>query len=179
MVIVTMFGQFTNPRLDQCAYGDRIAQSVKPSLYALNPIQHTHCDQCVGRNVHGNELGDRVSIESLLKGIGMPLSNDRCTPYVDLSNIQTAAVRDCNFNQSNSRLDQSARDLRGTISSRLDHPLFDHQSQALSMRPTDTRREAKDNHRAIWDEPFEQTNTVNFGHKRLPEKRLRCQWESI
>lgn len=169
-----MFGQFTNPKLDQCAYGDRIAQSVKPSLYILNPIQHTHCGQCDGRNVHGNDLGDRVSIESLLKGIGMPLSTDRCTPYTDLSNVQLPTTRDCPaFYSVQSRLEQPARDLRGTVASRLDHPLYDHQAQVLSFRPTDTRREAKDNHRAIWDEPFETTNAVKFDTK--PRHKQQCK----
>lgn len=171
-----MFSQFTNRRLDNCAYGDRISQSVKPSLYKLNPVQVAHCDKCDGRNVRSSDMSDRIHIDSLLRGVGMPLSDDRCTPYADFKNVQFAPGIDCkpDLQQNQGRLVMPAQDLRGTVSSRWDHPLFAPQAP-LDLRPLDTRRIAKDNHCAYWDEPLQQIT----GFKSTKPGIKSCDWKPI
>ena len=158
-----MFGKVTNNKQDPCAYVDRVRQSVDPMMYRFNSNAFVHCDRCLSndgpRNGHGASTvsqGDLINVDSLLKGLGQPLSSDRCRQPYDFSDIKLNPVPSCDrsFNQLDSRSEFPARDLKGTVAGRFDIPLYDPQKHIYSMRPIDTRTQAKDNHCAIWDEPF-------------------------
>lgn len=161
-----MFNQLTNTKYDDCAYTGRLNQSTKPTQYKLSSAPYVNCNACLGRNgFQGGSLSKHViDTDSLLRGLGQPLASDRCRVPIDPSASHFSPVRVCNQPKDtniDTRLDDNAHDLRGTISSRLDYPLFDHQKHVGVIRPIDTRQQAKDNFCANWDEYLEEPKFVN------------------
>ncbi|BCS83083.1 hypothetical protein QLL95_gp1040 [Cotonvirus japonicus] len=171
-----MAGKFTNMRYDGEAYGDEIKRSTNPLMYKLDNNFTTNCKPCFApqgpRGGHDNSIaiGNQIDVDSILRGINKvnTKSNYRQIPE-SLDQFNTYTPRDCSsrLEPHSSRYSHPTYDVKGLTvpDMRFGYPLHDPQCQIFEDFGVNTRLQAKDNHRAVWQQPIDQ-------RKSLPRERL-------
>lgn len=159
-----MAGKLTGLKYDRNAYVEEVARSTNPLLYKLDPNYAINCQgNC-------NARSDQIDVDSILKGITKPKSrsNEQQKPE-PLGKYNRPLPHSCynGIDSECTRYTHPAYDIKGlTVSDmRFDYPLHDPQCQIFENFQVNTRLQAKDNHKAIWQVPLEQKNL-------LPTERL-------
>lgn len=161
-----MIGNFTKLIYDDQAYSEKLYRSTDPLKYRLDPNYAINCNKCFSPHnpsSGGFELEQRIDVDSVLRGVGKKYGKSivHQTP-TDLEKYQTHISKDCsNFLESEySRYTHPSFDIRGlnVRDLRLDYPLYDPQCHIFENFAINTRLQAKDNHRAIWQVPIDQSD---------------------
>jgi hypothetical protein len=171
-----MAGNFTKQIYDNEAYNEQIARSTNPLLYKLDPNYTTNCNNCFApygpRGGHDNAVivGDKIDVDSVLKGITRVNSKANRHHIPDpINNSQYYVPNECPgaLETQYSRYSHPSFDIRGlnVKDMRFGYPLNDPQCQIFENFGVNTRLQAKDNHKAIWQTPVDQRNS-------LPTERL-------
>jgi hypothetical protein len=168
-----MSGKFTRLKYDQQAYDKDLYQSTCPLIYKLDPNYTTNCNNYLAPyNPSGgcnkNKFGEQIDIDSVLKGIAKNNSKvDTLQPNPFMlsnnsfnNNVNILEPHFSRFSHPTYELkEKPVRDMN------FSYPLFDPQCQIFENYCVNTRLQAKDNHRAIWQIPFDQKDL-------LPRERL-------
>ncbi|AEX61560.1 hypothetical protein mvi_399 [Megavirus vitis] len=171
-----MAGKFTNMRYDKEAYDEQLSRSTKPVSYKLDPHYAVNCNPCFAR--HGPRagqdnsvvIGQQIDVDSVLRGISKVNTkiNRHQAPH-NLDQYKKYTPRDCSpaIEPQSTRYTHPAFDIRGLTvpDMRFGYPLHDPQCQIFENFAVDTRLQAKDNHRSVWQVPLDQQQV-------LPKERL-------
>jgi hypothetical protein len=171
-----MSGRFTRLHYDQEAYREQVARSTDPLLYKLDPNFAVSCTKCFApygpRGGHDNAVavGEQIDVDSILRGVSKISTKSNIQQIPDsLAGYRNYMPRDCSpaLESEYTRYTYPAYDIKGlTVRDlRFDYPLFDPQCQIFENFEINTRLQAKDNHRAIWQIPASQRDL-------LPTERL-------
>jgi hypothetical protein len=176
---------------DKCYYEDRLAQSVSPLLYKLNPNQINNCESCLsvfgprsGHNGYGvsTTVGHRTSPAQDLVDVESILSNRN----VIASKCKDGKVNDIDVTKFHLQHARICNDFLDPIASHLTNPPQNYREMAINRfydLPThpqanifwnfavNTSLEAKDNY-------FEQLPRIASYDPALPRefrgKQLQC-----
>lgn len=166
-----MSGRFTKLRYDQDAYNDSLSRSTDPLLYKLDPHYANNCNPCFAAhgprnsNTHTMEPGQKIDVDSILRGVNKINSKSINGQIPDsLQRYHTTVPIDCSnaFEQSSSRYTHPIHENKGlnTSDMRLSYPLHDPQCNIFENFSVDTRLQAKDNHKTIWQVPINQRDAL-------------------
>lgn len=185
-----MAGNFTNLRYDDQAYNEALGRSTRPLNYRLDPNYSTNCNKCFAPhgpragNQGAEAVGQQIDVDSILKGINKinTKSNDQQQVY-PLNSYQTYMPKDCPdaLESEYTRYTNPSFDLRGLTTNdlRLNYPLHDPQCNIFEDFSVNTRLQAKDNHRAIWQVPMNQRDllpTERLGRVKNCTVSLNCNY---
>lgn len=171
-----MTGRFTNLRYDTQAYNDELSRSTGELLYRLDPNFANNCNPCFaphgprGGNVNSIDVGQKIDVDSILRGVSKinTKSNNQQIPD-SLGQYHVPELRECSgaLEANHSRYTHPARDIRGlnVDDMRFDYPLHDPQCNIFENFAVNTRLQAKDDHKTIWQTPIDQ-------NAALPTERL-------
>ena len=187
-----MAGRFTNLKYDKEAYGEELARSTDPLLYRLDPNFAINCQKCFapygprGGQQDAIVIDDQINIDSTLRGINKINTRSNCKQIPDsLDKYKLSKLNDCcdNLETEYTRFTYPAFDIRGltTRDLHLSYPLFDPQCQIYEPSAVNTRLQAKDNHRAIWQVPASQRDlypTERLGQPKACQ-RHNCNYASF
>lgn len=162
-----MSGKFTRLRYDTEAYLEELERSTEPLMYMLDPNFANSCQKCFApygpRDAQPDSVavGNQTDIDSILRNYNKinTKSNfeQQATP---VRGYQLTNLPDCSpaMESEHTRLSYPAYELKGltTRDLNLSYPLFDPQCQIFENFAVDTRLQAKDNHRSVWQVPFGQ-----------------------
>lgn len=185
-----MSGKFTNLRYDREAYAEEISRSTDPLLYRLDPNYAVNCSPCFapfGPGAgHDNAIaiGQQIDVDSILRGVSKVNSKaNRWQKPDSLEPYKTSVPGDCSnaLESQYTRFTHPAYDIRGlnVRDLRFDYPLFDPQCQIFENFEVNTRLQAKDNHRTIWQVPLNQRDllpTERLGKVRNCSVSLNCNY---
>ncbi len=176
-----MAGNFTKQRYDKEAYNEEISRSTNPLLYKLDPNYFINCNRCsssnsvpsIGRRGNDNDtkaIGNQIDVDSILRGITKVHSKANSHQVPDIiNNGQFYVPTECPkaLETQYSRYSHPSFDIKGlnVKDMRFGYPLNDPQCQIFENFQVNTRLQAKDNHKAIWQSPIDQRNS-------LPTERL-------
>lgn len=160
-----MSGTFNRLRYDQPAYNEEVERSVNPMLYRLDPNYAVNCNQCFApygpRNGHevSDAVGQQIDVDSILRGVSQINTKSNVQQQPDsLTGYQLRALNNCSdlLEPTYSRYQTPAYEIRGmTVPDlHLSYPIQDPQCQIFENFETNTRLQAKDNHRAVWQLPM-------------------------
>uniref|UniRef100_A0A6C0CBZ5 Uncharacterized protein n=1 Tax=viral metagenome TaxID=1070528 RepID=A0A6C0CBZ5_9ZZZZ len=188
-----MAGQYTRLMYDQDAYVEELERSTEPLTYMLDPNFANNCNECfapygmLGGQTSIQTTGLQVDVDSLLRGVNKinSKSNKQSMPE-PMSEYSVRMRRDCSpaLESENTRYTYPAYDIRGlTVRDlRFDYPLFDPQCQIFENFAVDTRLQAKDNHRATWQVPYDQRDllpTERLGKPEACRAQINCNLASF
>lgn len=171
-----MAGEYTRMNYDNEASRQRTQRSTDPLLYRLDPNFAVNCGRCfpqydrVGGLGGSDAVGNQVDIDSILRGVAQlnSKSNSQQIP-ISLSGYNLTNYKDCSdqIETESSRYLTPAYEIRGmaTQDLRLEYPLEDPQCNIFESFALNTRLQAKDNHRTVWQVPLDQRDA-------LPVERL-------
>ena len=162
-----MSGKFTNLIYDKDAYDEQLAQSTEPLSYRLDLNYAVNCNPCFAkfgpRAGHDNAIaiGQQIDVDSILRGVSKVNSKSSKQQRPDsLQEYKTTMPKTCSqaLEAEYTRFTHPAYDIRGltTKDMRFDYPLQDPQCQIYEDFSVNTRLQAKDNHRTIWQIPLNQ-----------------------
>ena len=171
--IVGMAGKYTNLMYDRDAYDERTRRSTDGLQYHLDGNFAVNCNNCFAP--HGprggnqarvsRDQGNIVDIDSVLKGIGR--SNSKCSgsqmpQFIDDRSFYMPPTCPSTLETNYSRYTHPSYDIRGLAvpDMRFDYPLSDPQCQIFEPFTINTRLQAKDNHKAVWQTPMDQQNLL-------------------
>jgi hypothetical protein len=171
-----MSGKFTNLIYDKDAYDERLQRSTDPLSYRIDSNFSVNCCKCfapfgpVGGNQNAAAMGKQIDVDSILRGVSRINSKSNRQQMPDpISGYEPQMPHDCSsaLEPEYTRYTYPSYDIRGlaTRDLRFDYPLFDPQCQIFENFEVNTRLQAKDNHRAIWQVPMNQRDL-------LPTERL-------
>ena len=183
-----MSGKFTNMRYDREAYNEEIARSTDPLLYRINQNYAVNCSPCfapygpVESQGDAVVIGNKIDVDSILKGVNKVNTKiNRLERPMPLDVYPTFIPGDCSnaMETQYTRYTNPAYEIKGLNSRdlRLDYPLFDPQCQIFENFEVNTRLQAKDNHRTVWQVPFNQSDllpTERLGRVRNCTIGLNC-----
>ena len=189
-----MAGRYTRQRYDRQAYAEEVYRSTEPLNYMLDPNFAINCGSCFapygppGANGSGIAVspGNQIDIESILEGRTRinSRSNKQQAPE-SLKGYRTQVPPDCpnGLESEYSRYSHPAYDIKGlTVPDlRFDYPFFDPQCQIFENFESNTRLQAKDNHRAIWQVPQNQRDllpTERLGKVKNCKIDMNCNYAS-
>ena len=185
-----MAGNFTGLKYDRDAYDEKLSRSTQPLSYRLDPNYAVNCNRCFAphgpRNGHESAVavGNQIDVDSVLRGLRNinTKSNRRQTPS-SLNQYQTYAPKDCPsaLETEYSRFTHPSFDIKGlnVPDMHLDYPLHDPQCQIFENFEVNTRLQAKDNHRAVWQIPMNQKDllpTERLGKVKKCNVTLNCNY---
>uniref|UniRef100_A0A6C0LTU2 Uncharacterized protein n=1 Tax=viral metagenome TaxID=1070528 RepID=A0A6C0LTU2_9ZZZZ len=171
-----MSGRFTRLRYDKEAYDEELIRSTDPMLYRLDPNYGINCKRCfapygprAGAQA-SDSIGEQIDVDSILRGVSKISTKSNKQQIPDpISGYKLYSHVDCSdeLESEYTRYTHPAYDIRGlTVRDlRFDYPLQDPQCQIFENFEVNTRLQAKDDHRAIWQVPFNQRDL-------LPTERL-------
>lgn len=177
-----MAGKFTNMRYDNQAYNEEIRRSTDPLLYKLDSNYSVNCSPCftahgpIGGHNNSVAIGNQIDVDSVLRGVGRinSKSNQQQAPE-SLNQYTMYTPRECSpsLESHHSRFSHPAHDIRGlnVPDMRLGYPLHDPQCQIFEDFGVNTRLQAKDNHRAVWQQPMDQKSVYP---KARPGREKNC-----
>ena len=171
-----MAGKFTNLRYDKQAYAEELERSTNPLNYRLDVNYAINCNKCYAPYGNGNGhnasevIGNKIDVDSILKGYGKihskAISQQEAVP---LNNYKLNVSPDCPdaLEPEYTRHTHPTFDLKGlgTKDLRLGYPHHDPQCQIFENFAVNTRLQAKDDHKTIWQVPINQKDL-------LPVERL-------
>lgn len=184
-----MAGRFTNLRYDDDAYLEEVSRSTGPLSYMTSPDYAVNCHKCFApygpRGQDSAEaVGQQTDVESILRGHSKihSKSNRQQTPD-SLQHYKTKATNDCPdaLETEYTRYTYPPFDIRGLNVPDLhfDYPLHDPQCQIFEDFAVNTRLQAKDNHRSVWQIPFDQRDllpTERLGRVKNCRVGLNCNY---
>lgn len=191
-----MAGRFTNLQYDPRAYNERTLRSVAPANYRLDPNYAVNVNTCFsnygphqGLN-NSVAVGQQIDVDSVLRGISQINSKSNLEQIPDsLENFDVYDVPTCPdaSDSSNSLETQYSRythpsyDIKGlnVEDMRFEYPFHDPQCQIFENYGVNTRLYAKDNHRATWQVPIDQGDSLPSRKIRRPKKctlSLNCNY---
>ena len=168
-----MAGKFTNLRYDNEAYNEKIQRSTDPLLYKLDPHYVTNCNPCFPRSgpvgQFDNQIfGDKIDVDSILRGYNrVNTKSNRSQIPQPLPSSNNIPVN-CNnaVDTEYSRYTHPKQELRGAENDiRFGYPLVDPQCHIFDNLQINTRLQAKDDHKTVWQVPMDQ-------NAALPRERL-------
>lgn len=189
-----MSGKFTNLRYDQEAYAEEVARSTDPLLYRLDPNFSVNCNKCfapygpIGGQNNSVSVGNQIDVDSVLRGVSKisSKSNRQQIPDSLISYKNVTTPPDCSpaLESEYTRFTFPAYEIRGLNIRDLnfDYPLHDPQCQIFENFQVNTRLQAKDNHRAIWQVPFNQRDlqpTERLGQVKNCRVNLNCNYATF
>lgn len=162
-----MAGKFTNLKYDKEAYNEEISRSTNPMLYKLDPNYAVNCNPCFApygpRGGHDNTIaiGQQIDVDSIMKGITKTNSKSNYQQIPEqLDQFLTFTPGECSdaLETQYSRYSHPSFDIKGlnVKDMRFGYPLHDPQCQIFENFEVNTRLQAKDNHKAIWQIPINQ-----------------------
>lgn len=185
-----MAGNFTHMRYDPEAYSEEVQRSTGPVLYRLDANYAVNKNKCFApygpRNAQeaSVSVGQQIDVDSILRGVSKinSKSNEQQIPD-SISGYNTFNLYDCNnlLESEYTRFTYPSYDIKGlTVRDlRFEYPLFDPQCQIFEDFSVNTRLAAKDNHRAIWQTPFNQRDllpTERLGKVKNCDVALNCKY---
>jgi hypothetical protein len=188
-----MAGKFTGLRYDREAYAEELERSTQPLNYRLDPNFAVNCNKCFApygpRNGHESSvaIGNQIDVDSILRGVNnINTKSNRQQAPIPIKQYQTATPHDCSpaLEPEYTRFTYPAYDIRGlTVSDlRFEYPLQDPQCQIFENFEVNTRLQAKDNHRAIWQIPLNQRDllpTERLGRPKTCRVSVDCDYASV
>ncbi len=185
-----MAGKFTHLRYDDEAYSEEVTRSTDPMLYRLDPNYAVNCHKCFApygpRGAHdaADAVGQQIDVESILRGYSKISSKSNRQQVPDpLDGYKNFIRCDCSdaLETEYTRYTYPAYDIRGlTVRDlRFDYPIQDPQCQIFENFEVNTRLQAKDEHRAIWQVPFNQRDllpTERLGKVKNCQATLNCNY---
>lgn len=185
-----MAGNFTRQQYDLEAYEEKIKRSTDPGTYRLDTNFAVNCGKCFapygprnGQEV-SDAIGNQIDVESVIRGYSKinSKSNEQQLPD-DLSRYHTTALPNCSnrLDFEYTRLTYPAYEIRGlnVPDMRLDYPLFDPQCQIFEPFAMNTQLKAKDEHRAIWQVPFNMRDLLpveRLGKVKSCQVQMNCNY---
>lgn len=185
-----MAGRFTNLIYDQDAYREEVARSTEPLLYKVDPNYAVNCRKCFapygprGGQPASVAVGEQIDVDSVLRGVSKIYTKSNRQQIPDsLSGYNLYTYNDCPdaLQTQYSRYINPAYEIRGLTTRDLnfDYPLFDPQCQIFENFAINTKLQAKDEHRAIWQIPFNQRDlwpTERLGQPKNCMINLNCNY---
>jgi hypothetical protein len=184
-----MAGKFTNLRYDKEAYDEEISRSTNPLSYKLDPNYTTNCHPCFApygpRGGHDNSetVGDKIDVDSVLKGLHKTNSKANKDQMPIPLNYSSQNPNECSgaLETQYSRYTHPSFDIRGlnVPDMRFGYPLHDPQCQIFENFEVNTRLQAKDNHKTIWQIPLNQRDllpTERLGKVKNCTVTLNCNY---
>lgn len=183
-----MAGKYTRQSYEQEAYDERVGRSTNPMLYRLDPNYAVNCGKCfapygpVGGQQASDAVGQQIDVDSILRGVTKfnTKSNRQQMPD-SLDPYKLFNHNDCpdKLESEYSRYTYPAFDIRGLTVPDLnfDYPLQDPQCQIFESFAINTKLQAKDTHRTVWQVPFNQSDllpTERLGKVKNCSIGLRC-----
>ena len=171
-----MAGKLTNLRYDKNASNENVRRSTNQMMYMIDPNFANNCNPCLATHGPHNghhytvDDGEKIDIDSILKNMNKinSKSNVQQMP-TPLNQYNKHTPKECSnaLEQNNSRYTHPANEIRGLNVSdmRLSYPLHDPQCNIFEDFSVNTRLQAKDNHKTIWQVPIDQRAS-------LPTERL-------
>ena len=178
-----MSGIFSGLNYDAIAYKEALSRSTNPLMYRLDPNQAINCNKCFTpygpRGGHDNAVavGNQIDVDSILRGVNKihSRSNEQQLPEA-IDQYQLYAPPECGdmLEPEYTRYTHPAYDIRGlnVKDMHFEYPINDPQCQIFENFQINTRLQAKDNHRAIWQQPMSQTNAMPT---QKPQRPARCR----
>jgi|SRR5579872_329143 len=185
-----MAGNFTHMRYDPEAYSEEVQRSTGPVLYRLDPNYAVNTNKCFApygpRNGQEDSVavGQQIDVDSILRGVSKinSKSNEQQVPD-SIDGYYKFNLYDCNelLESEYTRYTFPSYDIKGlTVRDlRFEYPLFDPQCQIFEDFAVNTKLAAKDNHRAIWQIPFNQRDlypTERLGKVKNCDVALNCKY---
>lgn len=174
-----MSGKFTRMQYDNDAYDERIGRSTRPMNYRLDPNAYVNCNNCYAPNgPRGNmdnsvTVGNQIDLDSILRGldtINTKINSHQMPVPLGQYKLDHLPICDNTLETDATRHSNPASNIRGLAprDMRLDYPLHDPQCNIFENFQINTRLQAKDNHRAVWQVPMNQDNILPKEQKRKP-----------
>lgn len=176
-----MAGRFTKMRYDQGSYADELQRSTDPLLYKLDPNFANHCNPCFaphgprGGHVNTIDPGHRIDVDSILRGISNvnTKSNVHQAPK-NISHYHMPIKQECTpaLEPNHPRFTHPTHEIRGLgpKDMRLDYPLHDPQCNIFENFAVNTRLQAKDDHKTVWQTPMNQRDSLPVERAHQPRK---------
>lgn len=185
-----MAGNFTGLRYDNEAYNEEVKRSTNPAMYRLDPNYAVNCNKCFSPHGarNGNEaavaIGQQIDVDSVLRGIAtINTKSNRHQQPIPLSRYQTTPLNECSpaLESQYSRYTHPSFDIKGLNISdmRFGYPLHDPQCQIFENFEVNTRLQAKDGHKAIWQTPLDQKDsfpTPRMGRAKNCTVSVNCNY---
>jgi hypothetical protein len=185
-----MAGNFTNLMYDNDAYQEKVNRSTGPLKYYTDANYAVNCRKCfppygpIGGQVASDAVGEQIDVESILRGYSKIHSKSNQQQIPDsLFGYKTRTNPDCDdaLETEYTRYTYPAYDIRGlnVPDLNLGYPLHDPQCQIFENFAVNTRLQAKDNHRAIWQIPMNQRDllpTERLGKVKNCRVGLNCDY---
>lgn len=182
-----MSGIFSGLNYDKNAYQEYLARSTNPLLYRLDPNQAINCNKCFapygprGGPENSVAIGNQIDVDSILRGVNKINSKSNNHQLPDsLNSYPLYAPPECDdrLEPEYTRFTYPAYDIKGlnTKDMRFEYPINDPQCHIFENFQINTRLQAKDNHKAIWQQPMSQTNALPV-EKMTPKPRCRVNIE--
>lgn len=171
-----MAGFMCGINYDQGAYQERLQQSVAPSNYRINADYLAN--QGMGQPISEEPISERIDVDSLLRGITQCRSREtakRVPRTARHAPQRTYKERSGPLEPEMTRMSNPSNNLRGIVVDdyHYDFPLRDPQCNIFDHRPINSRQEARDNHRAIMQEPMDQS--MFFPEPQEAPRKRRCR----
>lgn len=165
-----MAGKHTNLSYDPNTYQERVSQSTNPLSYRLDANSVVNCGACYAPygpsgSENNHNVGDIIDVDSILRGIDRKHSKsfqDQLPRSLEGLAMRPNPLCAQRFETEYTRYTHPARDIKGlTVEDmRMDYPLHDPQCRIFENFQVNTRLQAKDNHKAVWQTPMDQSQLL-------------------
>ncbi len=183
-----MAGKYTRLSYDKAAYNEQLERSTDPLLYRLDPNFAVNCKKCFapygprGGQPAADAIGQQIDVDSILRGVNKINTKSNVQQMPDpIDQYHLYVHDDCSdkLEPEYTRFTHPAYEIRGlTVSDlNLGYPLKDPQCQIFENFAINTKLQAKDTHRTIWQVPMNQRDalpTERLGRVKNCGIGLRC-----
>lgn len=178
-----MAGIFTGLRYDNDAYREQVRRSTYPLNYRMDPNSVMSCNTCFAPYASFTEQkptpGQIIDVDSILKGIDNKNSRgNTIQPSQFPTTEKLIPLRDCSnaLETEYTRYTNPSYDIKGLTTSdmRFGYPLYDPQCNIFQNFEVNTRLQAKDNYKAVWQVPFDQRSALP--QEKISQKRCSVSY---
>ena len=188
-----MSGSCTRQQYDPLAYDERLARNNKLANYRLDANYAIHRQKCFAPyssaiGAPSDPISNQIDVDSILKGIHKNNTKSNHIQHCASTLLQSSptiptiqgVLPDCHpqLETEYTRFTYPAYDIKGlnVPDMRMDYPLHDPQCHIFEDFQINTRLQAKDNHRAVWQEPLamrteRKNNNLDYGTNYAPFTR--------
>lgn len=188
-----MSGRFTGLNYDREAYDEKLSRSTYSGMYKLDSNFAVNCNKCFApygpRGTHDSAdvVGQQIDVDSILRGVSKISTKSNSQQVPDsLDGYSVFVNNDCSeyLEPEYTRYTYPAYDIKGlnVPDLRMEYPHFDPQCQIFENFEVNTRLEAKDNHKAIWQIPMSQKDlfpTERLGKVKNCSVQLNCNYAPV
>jgi len=128
--------------------------------YQIDHDYRSHPESCYAEQIKDEDkyLGNQVDIESFLRGMNRVQTKSNKIQNTLPGKIEISPVCDDNVESAYSRYDKPLVKTIEMDRIRMGFPLRDPQCQIFENFEINTRLQAKDNHKAVWQVPIDQSD---------------------